>query len=120
MSGLDYQRDAQQVPLDGLSPHLVSQCPKRRRNVLVHQIGKRCDDLMRQQCDEKGWTSLDLAVQPDHVQLFVRVWPAVSATEVVKACKGFSACTLRKEFPDLHRVPSLWTRSYFASTAGHV
>ena len=63
---------------------------------------------------------LDLAVQPDHVHLFVRVWPSISAAEVVKECQGFSAVTLRKEFPDLHRLPSLWTRSYFASTAGNV
>jgi putative transposase len=27
---------------------------------------------------------------------------------------------LRQEFPHLLRLPSLWTRSYFVSTAGHV
>jgi REP element-mobilizing transposase RayT len=34
-----------------------------------------------------------LAVQPDHVHLFVRVWPSVSAADVVKECKGLSAFT---------------------------
>ncbi len=106
------------------SPHSIGHyliwCPKRRRKALVNQIGKRCDDLIRQKCDEKGWTILELAIQPDHVHLFVRVWPSVSAADVVKECKGFSAFTLRKEFPELHRLPSLWTRSYFASTAGNV
>jgi putative transposase len=63
---------------------------------------------------------LDLAVQPDHAHLCVRVWPSVSAAEVVKECKGFSACTLRKEFPERHRLPSLWTRAYFAFPAGNV
>jgi len=70
--------------------------------------------------DEKGWTILELAIQPDHVHLCVCVWPSVSAAQVVKECKGFSAFTLRKEFPELQRLPSLWTRSYFASTAGNV
>jgi putative transposase len=27
---------------------------------------------------------------------------------------------LRQEFPHLLRLPSLWTRSYFCSTAGNV
>lgn len=39
---------------------------------------------------------------------------------MVKECKGFSAFTLREEFPELLKPPSLWTRSYFASTAGNV
>jgi putative transposase len=99
--------------------HLIW-CPKRRRKVLVNQIGKRCEDLIRLKCQEKGGTILELAVPPDPVHLFVRVWPAVSAADVVKECKGFSAFTLRKEFPELHRLPSLWTRSSFASTAGNV
>ena len=27
---------------------------------------------------------------------------------------------MRKEFPELGKLPSLWTRSYFASTAGNI
>ena len=27
---------------------------------------------------------------------------------------------LRKEFPELRKMPTLWTRSYFVSTHGHV
>jgi len=117
MDHLDYQRDEHHVHL--IVYHLIW-CPKRRRKVLVQQIGKRCGELIRQKCAEKGWTILELAVQPDHLHLFVRVWPSVSAADVVKECKGCSAFTLRKEFPELHRLPSLWTRSYFASTAGTV
>ena len=117
MGHLDYQRDEQQVHL--IVYHLIW-CPKRRRKVLVHQIGKHCEDLIRQKCDEKGGTVLELAVQPEHVQLFVRDWPSVSAAEVVKECKGFCAFALRKEVPELLKLPSLWTRSYVASTAGNV
>jgi len=117
MGRLDDQRDEHHMHL--IVYHLIW-CPKRRRKVLVNRIGQRCEDLIRQKCDEKGWTILELAVQPDHVHLFVRAWPSVSAAEVVKACKGLSAFVLRQEFAELHRLPSLWTRSYFASTAGNV
>ena len=91
----------------------------------MNLIGTRCEDLMRQQCDEKGWTILDLGVQPDHVQVFVRVWPSGSAAEVAKACTGGSAFTLRVHPPQsvsgvAETAVAVWTRSYFASTAGTV
>ncbi|MCC5615971.1 transposase, partial [Nostoc sp. CHAB 5836] len=37
-----------------------------------------------------------------------------------KAFKGRSSYMLRKEFPQLLKLPSLWTNSYFYSTAGQV
>jgi hypothetical protein len=36
---------------------------------LGHQVGRRCEDLLRQQGDEQGWMLLELAVQPDRVHL---------------------------------------------------
>jgi hypothetical protein len=41
---LDYPRDEQHVPLI-VSPPIW--CPKRRRTVLVNQMGRRCEDLLR-------------------------------------------------------------------------
>ncbi|MDH6086986.1 transposase, partial [Umezakia ovalisporum] len=37
-----------------------------------------------------------------------------------KAFKGRSSKILREEFPELKRLPSLWTRSYFFDTSGKV
>ncbi|MGD7010382.1 transposase, partial [Metabacillus sp. 84] len=34
--------------------------------------------------------------------------------------KGVTSKKLREEFPHLQHLPSLWTRSYFVSTAGNV
>jgi putative transposase len=38
----------------------------------------------------------------------------------VKRIKGGSSNILRKEFPELLKLPSLWTRSYYVSTIGAV
>ena len=76
--------------------------------------------LIEAKCHGNGWQILELAIQPDHVHLFVRVWPTVSAAEVVKECKGITSHELRRRYPQLRKLPSLWTRSYFASTAGNV
>ncbi len=110
---MDYHRDEHRVHL--IVYHLVW-CPKRRKSVLVGPIAARCRELLEGKCAERGWTILALAIQPDHIHLFVRVWPSDSAAEAVKACKGVTSFALRGEFPQLRKLPSMWTRSYFAST----
>ena len=112
-----YRRDEHRVHL--IVYHLVW-TPKRRKAVLVGPVATECQKLIERKCAEEGWDILALAVQPDHIHLFVQAWPTVSAAEVVKECKGLTSHELRKKYPALKRLPSLWTRSYFASTAGKV
>ncbi|MFL5664127.1 MAG: IS200/IS605 family transposase [Ktedonobacteraceae bacterium] len=117
-TSMDYQRDEQRVHL--IVYHLIW-CPKRRKAILAGHLKDRIVHLIEQKCTEQGWDILELAVQSDHLHLFVRVWPSDSAADVVKEVKGFTSFHLRKEFaPILSKLPSLWTRSYFASTAGNV
>lgn len=87
--------------------------------LLVGKLKDRCQQLLEAKCKEKGWNILTLAIQPDHIHLCVRVWPSGSAAEVIKELKRYTSFILRKEFePILKKLPSLWTRSYFLSTAG--
>ena len=114
---MEYQRDEHRVHL--IVYHLVW-APKRRRPVLVDAVASECRTLIEQKCSERHWQVLELAIQPDHIHLFVRVQPNISASEVVKECKGLTSRDLRLHHRQLLRLPSLWTRSYFASTAGNV
>jgi len=115
---MEYQRDEHRVHL--IVYHLIW-CPRRRKPVLTGPIAQDCERIIREKCSEHGWTILELAIQPDHIHLFVRVWPTDSAALVVKECKGATARYLRKKYPHpLLKMPSLWTRSYFAATAGNV
>jgi len=114
---MDYWRDEHRVHL--IIYHLIW-IPKRRKPVLVNDVAKDCDTLIRAKCETRGWQVLELVIQPDHVHLFVRVFPTVSAADVVKECKGVTSHELRQKYPQLRKLPSLWTRSYFASTAGNV
>ena len=114
---INYQRDEQRVYR--IVYHLVW-TPKRRKAVLTGSVAVDCQALVEKKCAEKGWEILELAIQPDHVHLFVQAWPTTSAAEIVKECKGVTSHELRKKYPILHRLPSLWTRSYFAATAGDV
>ena len=94
--------------------------PARRKPVHTGNIAADCKALIEKKCEETGWTILELAVQPDHVHLFVRCWPITSAADVVNACKGLTSHELRAMYAVLRKLPTLWTRSYFAATAGNV
>jgi putative transposase len=114
---MEYQREEHRVHL--IIYHLIW-CPKRRKPVLTGKVATDCRTLIEKKCDDLGWHIEELAIQPDHVHLFVRVWPTTSAADVLKEVKGVTSHELRQKYPQLRKLPSLWTRSYFASTAGNV
>jgi len=94
--------------------------PKRRKKVLTGDIATRTHQIFTELAIEKGWDILALEIAPDHIHLFISVKPTDTPHLVVKAFKGRSSFTLRKEFPVLLKLPCLWTSSYFVSTAGNV
>ena|SRR5437588_12328971 len=95
-------------------------CPKRRRKVLQGKVAERLNLIISEVVKENEWEVLTLAIQPDHVHLFLRANPYMLPTDIARLIKGRSSHVLREEFPHLKRMPSLWTRSTFYSTAGNV
>lgn len=100
--------------------HLVW-CPKFRRPVLAGEVGRRLDTLLRELVTALDGEVAELVVQSDHVHLFASFPPDLAISQIMYRLKRASAHRLRQEFPHLKsRLPSLWTRSYYAGTAGHV
>jgi len=114
---MEYRHSRNQVYL--INYHLVW-CPKRRKPVLVGGVKMRLEQILREVAKEKGVEILALEVQPDHLHLFISAYPQLPVHKLVKALKGRSSHHLRREFPHLLKLPSLWTNSYFVSTAGNV
>jgi putative transposase len=112
-----YRRDAHRVHL--ISSHLIW-CPRRRKPVLVGPVAARCRELLKGQCTEKGWERVALASQPAPRHLCVRVWPSERAADVVKDGTGMTSFHLRTAFAHMLTLPSTWTRSSCATTAGTV
>jgi hypothetical protein len=55
---------------------------------------------------------------PDHI---IQAPPTIAPNRIIAGIKGYTSKILRQEFPELKsRLPTLWTRSYFVSTHGHV
>jgi putative transposase len=86
--------------------------PKRHKKVLLGDVATRTCQIFLELSIEKGWDILALEVAPDHVHLFVAVKPTDTPVLVVKLFKGRSSRFLREEFPELKKLPSLWTSSY--------
>ena len=96
-------------------------CPKYRRPVLIGEVETRLKEILLEVAKEMDVTIKAMEIMPDHVHLFLDFDPRLSLHVVVKSMKGRSARVLRSEFPSLKtRLPSLWTRSYFMCTVGHV
>lgn len=52
--------------------------------------------------------------------MFLNCLPTQSPSDIMRYIKGYTSKILRDEFELLRKMSSLWTRSYFVSTAGNV
>ena len=103
-----------------ISYHIIW-CPKYRRKLLVDNVETRLRDLLINKSNENGWTIEKMEIMPDHVHIFIKATPSDSIAHIVSQLKGYTSYTLRTEFPHLkQRVPTLWTRSYYVETIGHI
>ena len=94
--------------------------PRRRRKALVGDVAKRLIALLREKAAEIDVTMMHLAVEPDQIHLFLDCPQHLAISQIVFRLKGYTSHILRKVFEHLRRMPSMWTTSYFASTAGAV
>ena len=88
--------------------------------MLVGEIAKRLQAIIFEVCDENRWKLVALEIMPDHVHLFINAKPTDAPDQMIKRIKGRASHHLRQEFPELLKLPCLWTPSYFVSTAGNV
>ena len=96
-------------------------CPKYRRDVLVGEVGIRLKELLYQKSSDNGWSIEKIEIMPDHVHIFIKATPSDSISHIVSQLKGYTSFILRKEFSVLRsRIPTLWTRSYYVETIGHI
>ena len=116
--GQDYRHDNTSVSM--LNYHFVW-IVRRRKKMLTGPLDKRLKELIYQATKEIDCEVIALETHYYHVHLFLNAHPRIAPYQVMHKIKGVTSHALRKEFPELkRRLPSLWTRSYFVSTAGNV
>ncbi|NEP32921.1 IS200/IS605 family transposase [Moorena sp. SIO3B2] len=94
-------------------------CPKRRKAVLTGKVKMRLQEIIFDLCGENNWRLIALEIMPDHVHMFLEVDPTFAPSVIIKRVKGRASHYLRKEFPQLLKLPTLWSPSYFCSTTGN-
>lgn len=80
----------------------------------------RFKELAHQICEQNNIDILALECHIDHVHIFVSAPPKLSPADIMRIIKTNTARKLLNEFSYTLRSPTLWTRSYFVSTAGDV
>ena len=96
-------------------------CPKYRRKVLIGKIEEKLKYYIEEKSKNIGIDIISMEVMPDHVHIFVKSEPVDSPHWIIGQIKGFTSRKLREEFPSLkRRLPTLWTRSYYCESVGHI
>lgn len=102
------------------SYHIIF-CPKYRRPVLVGEVEAALREAIVAKAQAEEWDIEKMKIMPDHVHLFLRASPVDSPHYIVGQLKGYSSHFLRQKFPALQRrMGTLWTRSYYIETIGHI
>src|SRR5512138_3678991 len=98
-----YPKSAGQAKSRAASRSQTPRAVQLRPSILVIRYFIAIDDMSSNTYGSrycpKGWEIIELAIQPDHIHMFVRVWPSVSAADVVKAIKGVTSHELREKYP---------------------
>lgn len=114
----EYRRTNTTVSL--LNYHFVF-CPRYRRKIFLKlEVERRFKELVHEVCAELNIVIVAMECDKDHTHMFLNALPTLSPADIMAKIKGVTSKKLREEFPHLLHLPSLWTRSYFVSTAGNV
>ncbi|QDS36334.1 IS200/IS605 family transposase [Brevibacillus brevis] len=114
----NYRRTATTVSF--INYHFVF-CPRYRKKIFLKlDVEIRFKELVKDVCDELKIEIIAIETDKDHTHLFLNALPTFSPADIMAKIKGATSKKLREEFKHLAHLPSLWTRSYFVSTAGNV
>ena len=86
--------------------------PMRAKACLTDVIARRLQALIVEKARDLAFEPVAVLVLPDRVYLAVAAPPTLAPHSIICQVKAYTSRTLRDEFPELTRIPSLWTRTY--------
>jgi putative transposase len=86
--------------------------PMRAKPCLINEVAQRLEDLIAEKADGLDFVPVRLVIRPDRVYLAAEAPPTVAPHHIVCQVKAYTSRVLREEFPELTRIPTLWTRAY--------
>ena len=114
----EYKRTSTTVSM--LNYHFVFFPRYRRKIFLIDGLESRFKESVYQICRQNQIEVLAMECHIDHVHLFLSTVPKYSPADIMRIVKGNTSRILLQEFSDVLKSLTVWTRSYFVSTAGNV
>jgi putative transposase len=84
----------------------------RSKPCLIGDVAERLRALIEERASEVEFHPLVVVVLPDRVYVAAAAPPTLSPHHIVCQIKARTSRVLRDEFPELTRIPTLWTRAY--------
>ncbi len=118
MGQIELRHDRHTVSL--LTDHMVI-TPKYCGKILVGDVALAVGGIIRATCKEMKIEIIDMAVNVDHVHLFIEYPPKYSVSFIAKKIKGRSSRILRQNFPHLKEwcKDHLWAPGCYHGSVGH-
>jgi putative transposase len=94
--------------------------PMRAKPCLTGEVAQRLEALIGERASEQNFEPIALIVLPYRVYLAAAAPPTLAPHSIVCQVKAYTSRALRDEFPELLRIPSLWTRAYLVMAGDSV
>ena len=97
--------------------------PRYRKRVLQGEVGKSIEGIIRYCCQVHDWEVYELAVEENHVHLYMGAQPSCSPSEIMKLIKGGTSKKIRDLYPELDEIywgATFWGDGYFVKSVGEV
>jgi putative transposase len=94
-----------------LTYHFVWE-PMRSKPCLVGEVAARLQALIQDKASHLPLQTCALDVLPNRVYVVAKAPPTLAPHHIVCQLKAHTSRALREEFPELTRIPTLWTRAY--------
>ena len=95
--------------------------PKYRKQLLKGEIGKEIKKIVDRIGEEYGWEIEEMAVQEEHVHIFIEVPPKYAPARVVQIMKSIAAREVFKKYPEVRKelwAGEFWSDGYFVRSVG--
>ncbi len=86
--------------------------PMRSKACLHGKIVERLQALIHEKAGSVQFVPRAVVILPDRVYLAVAAPPTLAPHHIICQVKAYTSRVLREEFPELTRIPTLWTRTY--------
>ena len=95
--------------------------PKYRKKLLTGDVVPFLKQVFNRIATEYGWEIEEMALQPDHVHVFLHAPPKYAPAKIVQVLKSISAREVFRQFPQLRRqlwAGAFWNDGYFVRSVG--